>query len=352
VSEHNRENLQRLKESINLPDFVRGLGVHIVDNKTSCFLHEDKTPSLHIYPHQAHCFSCKKNFDAITFLRHFKNMTFHEARDYLNKGRFTFDPKIEHMAPKKPAPKVTKTWGECWENEYFRARVHSLNALVFHMNEITQKKIKERMLPAKYINWLKFRGFDIEKTLFNFTDFNMLFVLEEIDVLSQSVKDAEPQYWEKSGLFRNGLLTQFSDEHCIVFPVFYPHMRGSDFYADVNSLRIRSCFEQPTGQKVLELHRHPELKDKDFPSSFGFMGIGEACKLYSQNIIQKCAGLTVYLLEGEPDMIAAQLLWTDENRIFLSTGVCDRYIHREVINIFRNANEIVICFDNDEAGER
>jgi 5S rRNA maturation endonuclease (ribonuclease M5) len=353
MSENNREQLQRLKESINLVDFVRSLGLEVnSQNKMICFMHEDRTPSLHIYPTNAKCFSCGGKADVFQFLMKFRHMTFIQARDHLNSGRFHFDPKIERTEPKKPAPKVTKTWAECWQNEYFRARVHCLNALTFRLNFKTQQKIKDRKLPAKYINWLKFRGFDVEKTLFNFTDYNMMFVLEEVEVLSQFIKDAEPKYWEKSGLFRNGLLTQFSDEHCIVFPVFYPHMRGSDFYADVNSLRIRSCFENPTGQKVLELHRHLELKDMEFPSSFGFMGMGQACKEYSTNIKGKCAGLTVYLLEGEPDMIAAQLLWTDENRIFLSTGVCDRYTHQEIINVIRNAEKIIICFDNDEAGRQ
>jgi len=50
-----------------------------------CPLHSEKTPSFYVDPEKQvfHCFGCGEGGDVIEFVRKLKDMSFHEAREYL-----------------------------------------------------------------------------------------------------------------------------------------------------------------------------------------------------------------------------------------------------------------------------
>lgn len=56
-----------------------------------CPLHEDKQPSLHVYPatKSFHCFGCGEGGDVLTFLQKKENLTFGQALEALEKIRYS-----------------------------------------------------------------------------------------------------------------------------------------------------------------------------------------------------------------------------------------------------------------------
>ncbi len=92
---------------------------NIVINKNGqclCPFHEDKTPSLKIYPetNTYHCFGCGKNGDAIQFIEDKENITKHQA---IIKAKGLIDV-IGHttITPVKPSqPKTTTVYGKAFK---------------------------------------------------------------------------------------------------------------------------------------------------------------------------------------------------------------------------------------------
>lgn len=77
------ENLQQLKDSINLRDTVEsflGKGEKHYDYTVfSCFLHSDRSPSLTVWDDHWYCFGCKHGGSIFDFLMEYKHVTFKEA---------------------------------------------------------------------------------------------------------------------------------------------------------------------------------------------------------------------------------------------------------------------------------
>jgi hypothetical protein len=55
-----------------------------VGGKILCPGHEDRRPSMAVYPNGAHCFVCGEHHDSISWLRKTRGMSFYEAVKELN----------------------------------------------------------------------------------------------------------------------------------------------------------------------------------------------------------------------------------------------------------------------------
>ncbi|MFW5846198.1 MAG: DNA primase [Planctomycetota bacterium] len=82
------EQVRRVKEVTDLADLVGGYTTirragH--DFKACCPIHQERTPSLHIYVDQQtyHCFGCGAHGDAISLVRDMENLDFVEAVEFL-----------------------------------------------------------------------------------------------------------------------------------------------------------------------------------------------------------------------------------------------------------------------------
>lgn len=75
-------NIQDIKQQLNILDLVKSYG-HAPNrnNAIKCPFHEDKKPSLLLYPktNTWHCFGCDKGTDAIDFIQFKENSTTHQA---------------------------------------------------------------------------------------------------------------------------------------------------------------------------------------------------------------------------------------------------------------------------------
>jgi hypothetical protein len=85
---------ERLKGEVSISFVIgrytnlRHAGAHLLGR---CPLHEDKRPSLHVYPETQsfHCFGCGEGGDVLTFLQKKENLTFGQALEALEKIRYS-----------------------------------------------------------------------------------------------------------------------------------------------------------------------------------------------------------------------------------------------------------------------
>ena len=342
-----KEELSKLLESINLFELCREVGI-ILDNqkKTVCLFHLDRSPSLQIYSDHAFCFSCHKRANAIDLYRAIRKCDFKEAVNFLSKGNFVFQNQKSNRFI-IPSEKIAPQFSECMKNKYYKSRIKCLNLIYNRLNKLTQETIKNRKIPAQIHRWLISRGFNIEKTLLNYSNRNILFLTESVEILSKYVRD-NCEEWELSGIFYGDKLKRFSKDYSVIFPIFYPVLQNDIIFNYVTSFRFRHTNPMGDDMKDVEISKHP---DCDLPSNFGFLGIGNALLHYPAQIMNKCAGLKVILTEGAPDMIAAHFMFCgDKNTISLSTGNIQNYDKKITMDLIDNCEELILAFDNDEAG--
>jgi hypothetical protein len=58
-------------------------GLEVTNHKALCPFHDDRRPSLQIYPDGYHCFVCGAHGDAIDLVQHIRNCTKPEAAEYV-----------------------------------------------------------------------------------------------------------------------------------------------------------------------------------------------------------------------------------------------------------------------------
>jgi hypothetical protein len=75
----------KLVKSGHTPENVLNwYGKEIRNHKTYCIAHDDKHPSMHVYPDGVHCFSCGYHGDVIDIVMRLEKVDFHTALRRLN----------------------------------------------------------------------------------------------------------------------------------------------------------------------------------------------------------------------------------------------------------------------------
>ena len=70
-----RDNFDELRQQARQVPLSRFLAV----GRTTCIYHTNGGKCVEVYGHDAHCFSCAKDFDAIAYVMQTENLTFIEA---------------------------------------------------------------------------------------------------------------------------------------------------------------------------------------------------------------------------------------------------------------------------------
>ena len=70
-------DIDDLKSHIDLTDMF--------DETVVCPWHDDRNPSLHVYPDHVYCYSCGATADAISFIQMLYGLSFSQAVQYLVK---------------------------------------------------------------------------------------------------------------------------------------------------------------------------------------------------------------------------------------------------------------------------
>jgi len=77
-----------LLKTLSIEEVAKKLGVQLRKNTCLCFIHDEKTPSLHIYPKKNiwKCFGCLEGGDVIEFVKHYNKCDFLEACKWLSNA--------------------------------------------------------------------------------------------------------------------------------------------------------------------------------------------------------------------------------------------------------------------------
>lgn len=99
-------DLQTLKAAVPLPELVTE--THDIDHagKVLCPVHDDHTPSCHIYPDRWKCYSCGAHGDAVDWLELTHNLSTAEAIRELERRAGGYIPPATERRPAPPARTV------------------------------------------------------------------------------------------------------------------------------------------------------------------------------------------------------------------------------------------------------
>lgn len=346
-----------LKNQINLIELCRkSLGLNLThDNKTLCLWHHEKTPSMVVHENRVHCFGCGKTADHIELVQKLNTIDFKSACEILaGFAGSSYQGQLMASEVKSfPSPKPrAKSYAESLENEFYLAQIRCLKLLCTYLNCFTQGKISSRKIPSCFHTWFIERGFDIACLLNNYSNGNVLFL---DDVSSIYAMRSDPTFLhEKSGLFKNDKHDQslfwFSNEkYALVCPIY-----GIDFSKKetvITSLRIRNIRPQDEEEKEVLISLHESIRNKGFPTFWGYAGLDLAAKKYPQVIDNYCENLSVLLLEGIPDMLSAWFFYGEiSNTIALTAGSPSTSSRQQDLELLKNCSELILIFDLDNAG--
>lgn len=279
-----------------------------------CPFHREKTPSFNVNPHRQifHCFGCHKGGDVFTFVKEYENLEFVEAVKRL-ADRAKIPLEFEQGAGDSPArhvkeallqmhEQITQRWQNALANEasgqagreYLAKRGVSREAI---------RLFRIGCAPDAWddtVNWARSKGYDLP-------------LVEKAGLIIR--KEGSDHYYDR---FRGRL----------IFPICDEQGRVVGF-----SGRILSGDE-----KTAKYVNSPETPI--FTKSKVFFGLDKSKRALLE------AGYAV-ICEGQLDLIAAFMAGVQN--VVAPQGTAFTADHARILK--RYVNEVVLCFDSDEAGQ-
>ncbi|MFC1664485.1 DNA primase [Pseudomonadota bacterium] len=277
--------------------------------KACCPFHEERTPSFTVSPGKQfyHCFGCGAHGTAISFLMEYSHMEFREA--------------IETLAEQVGLPIPQDA-----ENPTLSSTAHKdLLTMVSKADRYYQDQLREHPQAEKAIKYLKDRGLSGEIA----AQFGIGFAPDGWDNLVRKLgtNNSSLEQLQKAGLTNKkdsgGAYDRF--RHRIMFPILDHRGRVVGF-----------------GGRALG---DGEPKYLNSPETPLFHKGNELYGLYRARGAIKEQQATV-VVEGYMDVIA--LAQFEINNVVATLGTATTRPH--IDRLFRQAPEIILCFDGDRAG--
>ena len=279
--------------------------------KACCPFHEEKTPSFTVVPDKQfyHCFGCGAHGTAVGFLMDYANMEFVEA--------------VEELARRAGRDVPREDGGEREPREVLEPVFTALE----QANAYFQQQLRRHPQTSRAVEYLKGRGLSGEIA----AEFQLGFAPPGWDGLLGELGVDEPA---RAALVRAGLLIEreggglydrFRDR--ITFPIHDSRGRVVGFGAriiDSGEPKYLNSPETPVFQKGREL--------------YGFRRARRAGRSPGRLLV----------VEGYMDVVALAQSGIDYAVATLGTAATETHVQR----MFRAVNDIVFCFDGDEAGRR
>ncbi|MGD9676830.1 MAG: DNA primase [Vulcanibacillus sp.] len=310
------EIIDSIRHHYDITDFI---GQYVQLKKSGhnyfglCPFHSEKTPSFSVSPDKQiyYCFGCGSGGDVIRFVMNIEGLDFVEAVSYLAKDSGLDIPQIDNFT----APEIKD------QQRVSILEAYSLASKFYHYLLLET----EQGQPA--LQYLSKRGFNRE----HIETFNLGY--------SPSSSDTVANFLLKRGfnlevLKEAGLVAQTDDGRN------YDHFRNRIIFpiADIQGKVIAF------GGRVLD-DRHPKYLNSQETKIFNKSGV-----LYNLHLAKKEIRKNgrVILFEGYVDTIAAWKAGVNYGVASLGTSLTEQQA-----NILRRyANEILICYDSDTAGQQ
>lgn len=279
-----------------------------------CPFHKEKSPSFNVNPHKQifHCFGCHKGGDVFTFVKEYENIGFVDAvRRLADRARIPLELDADPAARQTRHIKdqllqiheqITQRWQACLANEAAGQTARDYLA----QRGLSAEAIKQFRLGAApeawddTVNWAKGKGLDLA-------------VMEQAGLILK--KEETGRHYDR---FRGRLM----------FPICDEQGRVIGF-----SGRILS-----NDDKAAKYVNSPETPI--FTKSKVFYALDKS----KRSILD--AGFAV-VCEGQLDAIACHLAGVRNVVAPQGTAFTDQ--HARILK--RYADEVVLCFDSDQAGQ-
>jgi DNA primase len=302
-------------KAVDLVDFFKDMGFKVEKRKLCCPFHDDKTPSMIIYPENwYHCFGCGKHGDIFNFYQQYYDLGFRDALFQL-AGRYV--PSFSGFSPRESAPKSNykkelkvvsvpkiddvKNTGSHFSYIYEAFRT-------FCVSQPTNE------LATKAFDYLQGRGFDL-KTI---KDFKIFVVKSYADANSYLRNHFDLQDLKDSGLMNErGNLIFFKH------PVVIPYIQDN---------------------QIVFLQGRQLGQAEEGISKYQFLG-GIQRPIFNQDVLKTLKlNQKVYVTEGAFDCMSL----SQKGYPAISFGSAKTF-KKEWARLFRRY-EMVIFFDNDPSG--
>ena len=278
--------------------------------KACCPFHDEKTPSFTVVPDKQfyYCFGCSAHGTAIGFLMDYANLEFVEA--------------VEELA-RRVGREIPREGGEREPRDSLEPVFDALE----RANAYFQRQLRRHPQASRAVEYLKGRG--LSGTIAS--DFQLGFAPPGWDGMLRELGTDEPA---RAVLVRAGLLIRgdagrtwdrFRDR--ITFPIHDSRGRVAGFGAriiDGGEPKYLNSPETPVFQKGRELY-----------------GLWRARR-------QGRSPARLLVVEGYMDVVALAQSGIDYAVATLGTSATETHIQR----LFRGVNDVVFCFDGDDAGRR
>jgi DNA primase len=286
--------------------------------KACCPFHDEKTPSFNVNGIKQfyHCFGCGASGDAIRFLQEYDGLSFVEAVEALAAFNGVEVPR-EKLSPQAQAQ---------------QQKARDLYDLMFQVARFYRQQLKLHARSEEAKNYLRQRGLtsDIAKT------FAIGYAPPGWETL---LTDFAPQWGESSDLAKHlvdtGMLIEKEGgrrydrfRHRIMFPIRDGRGRVVAFGG-----RVVSDEDQPkylNSPETALFHKTQTL--------YGIYEMRQSRQRFDR----------VLVVEGYMDVVALAQFGIRNAVATLGTAVTAEHLQ----TLFRELNEVVFCFDGDQAGQK
>ena len=272
-----------------------------------CPFHSEKTPSFHVLPDKqlCYCFGCKKGGGVINFIMEEENLSFPDAVRFLARRANMPVPEEEHS-----------------DESRLRSRILSLNrdAARFYYNQLYSPK------GVPVLEYMQNRKI----TRRNATNFGLGASADEWDGLLTAMRKKGYGDGEllASGLAirgkNGGLYDKFRKR--LIFPII-------DVRGDVLGFGGRIISKDDPGAKYMNT---PET-----------IVYSKRRVLYGLNLAKKSKRSNIILVEGNIDVVMLHQAGFDNACASMGTALTTEQLQL----LSRYTKEIVLCYDNDDAGK-
>jgi len=279
-----------------------------------CPFHKEKTPSFNVNPHRQifHCFGCHKGGDVFTFVKEFENIDFPEAvRRLADRAKIPIEyeqgggePQARHL--KDQLLQIHEQIAQRWQNALTNEASGQVARDYLARRGVPEEAVKLFRLGSApdlwddTVNWAKSKGYEPG-------------LVEKAGLILR--KEGTDRYYDR---FRGRLMFPICDEQGRVVG-----FSGRVLSGDEKTAKYVNSPETPI-----------------FTKSKVFFGLDKSKRAVLD------AGYAV-VCEGQLDLIAAFMAGVQN--IVAPQGTAFTADHARVLK--RYVEEVVLCFDSDEAGQ-
>ncbi len=279
-----------------------------------CPFHREKTPSFNVNPHKQifHCFGCHKGGDVFTFIQEYENITFTEAVRRLAE-RAKIPLELDHPSGepqtrflKETLLKIHEEITGRWQNALANDAAGEIARAYLAKRGVAPEAVKLFRLgyaPESWddtVNWAKSKNYELP-------------FVEQAGLIIK--KEGETRYYDR---FRGRL----------IFPICDEQGRVVGF-----SGRILSGDE-----KIAKYVNSPETPI--FTKGKVFFGLDKS----KRSLLERQSAI---ICEGQLDLIACFMAGV--TNVVAPQGTAFTADHARLLK--RYAEEVVLCFDSDTAGQ-